>query len=139
MIDRDQTPQIRQPTVSPDGYIRLPFNHFSEMEFVHLTSDFDPDFLVELNIQAVPAITAGFSEWVSTTQPAISLGWGWFVHNRSRRLLVAPDVIRSNVMLIDVRGYDLGAAVTSSIFNTWLSIHDWQGDVGAVLRHPTSH
>lgn len=113
-------------TVSHDGYIRMSLKALTELPFTHLTSDLDSSILEDLKLQTVPAQQAGFSEWYCDTTPAISLGWSWFVHNRTKRLLPAPEAIRSNVMLIDARGYDLGKIATSFLFTTWLALHDWQ-------------
>jgi len=120
--------------MSPDGYIRVPLASLNAMSFIHLFSQSDDDFLRELRAQTVPACSAGFSEWKSETEPPISLGWGWFVHSQSRHLLLAPDGIRSNVMLIDTCGYDLGVMKTSHLFGMWLNDFDWQGTVGMSLR-----
>jgi len=119
--------------MSADGYIRLSLATLSNLPFTHLASEIDPDFLVELKTQTVAAYAAGFSEWISDTTPTISIGWGWFIHNRSRRLLLAPEAIRSNVMLIDSHGYDLGTATTSHLFRTWLAAYDWQRPVSNAL------
>lgn len=129
-----RTLEHRAPSLSPDGYIRLPLASLNRLPFVHLYSDSDPDFLDELRAQTVPARSAGFSEWKSDTSPAISVGWGWFIHSQNERMLLAPDGVRSNVMLIDAHGYDLGPAKTSSLFCTWLASFNWQGDVSLALR-----
>jgi hypothetical protein len=123
----------RAPLLSPDGYIRLPLASLNAMSFVHLFSQSDDEFLRELREQTVPACSAGFSEWKSDTEPPISLGWGWFVHCQSHDLLLAPDGVRSNVMLIDAHGYDLGAMKTSHLFGMWLNAFDWRGVVGSSL------
>ncbi|RJG07419.1 DUF4902 domain-containing protein [Noviherbaspirillum cavernae] len=120
--------------MSPDGYIRLPLASLNALSFVHLFSEGDDDFLQELRAQTVPACSAGFSEWKSDTSPPISLGWGWFIHSQSHRMLLAPDGIRSNVMLIDAHGYDLGPGKTSNLFCMWLNAFDWQGVVSMALR-----
>ena len=126
--------------VSPDGYIRLSFDRFRELTFTHLGSGCDPQFLAELVAQGIPASDAGFSEWISSGTPAISIGWGWFIlRSQSQRPLLAPDCVRSNVMLINARGYDLGTAATSNLFRTWLDIHGWQDEANAVLHHSMNH
>jgi hypothetical protein len=101
-----------------------------------LFSESDADFLQELKAQTIPASAAGFSEWKSDNDPAISLGWGWFIHSQSNRMLLAPDGVRGNVMLIDALGYDLGPRKTSSLFGTWLSVFEWQDTVSMALREP---
>lgn len=124
----------RAPALSPDGYIRMPLAGLNRLTFIHLYSDSDAEFLDELRAQTVPARSAGFSEWKSESQPSVSLGWGWFIHSPSERLMLAPDGVRSNVMLIDSHGYDLGPMKTSSLFCTWLATFNWQGDVSLALR-----
>lgn len=104
------------------------------MPFFHFFSESDTDFLLELRAQTIPASVAGFSEWVSDTSPAISIGWGWFVHNESRRILLAPDGVRSNTMLVDAAGYDLGPLKTSSLFCLWLEELEWQSSVNEALQ-----
>lgn len=119
---------------SADGYIRLPLSRLSAMQFEHLGSDADAGFLAELREQALPASNAGFSEWASDTTPAVSLGWGWYIHDTSNRMLPAPDPVRSNVMLTDLHGYDLGPVATAHLFSAWLAGYDWQADVSTALR-----
>lgn len=120
--------------MSPDGYIRLPLASLNALSFVHLYSESDEAFLEELKAQTIPARSAGFSEWKSTTAPAISLGWGWFIHSQREHMMLAPDGVRSNVMLIDAHGYDLGPIKTSNLFCTWLSTFEWQHIVGMAVR-----
>lgn len=119
--------------MSPDGYIRLRLASLSTLSFVHLFSESDTGFLQELQAQTVPACSAGFSEWVSDTNPAVSIGWGWFIHSDSERMMLAPDGVRSNVMLIDMQGYDLGPQKTASLFGAWLNTFDWQPVVSMAL------
>jgi len=128
---------MHTPTVSHDGYIRLSLKHLSELPFTHLNSDVDPEILEDLQMQTVPAAAAGYSEWTSITTPAISLGWSWFVHSRSGQLLLAPEAVRSNVMLVDARGYDLGQMATSFLFATWLATHEWKNVVSTAVDIPS--
>jgi hypothetical protein len=124
---------MHTPTVCHDGYIRLSLQALSEMPLMHLASDFDPCILSDLKLQTVPAQEAGYSEWSSLGTPTISIGWSWFVHDQTRRLLPAPETIRSNVMLVDTHGYDLGKVASSHLFNTWLNLYDWQQTVADAI------
>ncbi len=128
----------RAPILSPDGYIRLQFACLAGLHLVHLYSDSDPDFLQELKAQTVSARIAGFCEWQSKTEPAVSLGWGWFIHSQSDRMMLAPDPVRSNVMLIDAQGYDLGQRQTANLFYAWLGEFEWRSTVGGFLNHSFS-
>ncbi len=128
----------RPPTLSPDGYIRMQFACLAKLSLVHLYSDSDSDFLQELKVQTVSARIAGFCEWQSETEPAVSLGWGWFIHSQSDRMMLAPDPVRSNVMLIDAQGYDLGQRQTANLFYAWLGEFDWRNTVGGFLNSALS-
>lgn len=120
--------------MSPDGYVRLRLANLNLLPLVHLYSENDDEFLQELQAQTVPARAAGFSEWKSVSDPVISLGWSWFIHNHSERMMLAPDAVRSNVMLIDTFGYDLGPQKTSSLLFSWLGGFEWTKDVMMALR-----
>lgn len=124
--------------ISPDGYIRLRLSSLDTLPFVHLFSESDDGFLAELRSQTVPARCAGFSEWASETIPPVSIGWGWFIHCDSERIMLAPDGVRSNVMLVDMHGYDLGMEKTSRLFGAWLNAFEWQPVVSSVLNHHDS-
>lgn len=124
--------------MSSDGYVRTSLATLSALPFIHFASDSDLEFLTELKMQTVPALAAGFSEWISTTAPVVSLGWGWFIHSASKRLLLAPDIVRSNVMLVDARGYDLGQKLTSSLCWSWLTAYNWQEAVADAMHFPPS-
>ena len=135
----NNTPEIqislpRPPALSPDGYIRLRLTRLTALQFVHLASASDSSFRAELRAKTVPARAAGFCEWMSDSLPTVSVGWGWFIHNPSNRLLLAPDAVRSNVMLTDIDGYDLGPIVTSNLFGAWLTSYDWQNEVSLALQ-----
>lgn len=122
-------------TVSRDGYIRVASRGLDDITLVHLSSDPDSDFLDELRRRTVPAVAAGFSEWISSSVPVVSLGWGWFVHSHSGRLLLAPDGVRSNLMLTDTRGYDIGLPATSQMLSDWLVTYPWHQSVASALRY----
>ncbi len=120
--------------LSPDGYIRLPFSTFSSLPFVHLFTEQDDGLQDELLEQAILTESAGFSECITNTTPSISLGWAWYMHGESNCLLLAPEPVRSNVMIIDMHGYDVGPNVTSDLISHWLQFCDWQTMVRAALR-----
>lgn len=126
------------PFISPDGYIRLRLSSLDALPFVHLFSESDDGFLAELQSQTVPARCAGFSEWVSETIPPVSIGWGWFIHCDSERMMLAPDGVRSNVMLVDMHGYDLGMEKTARLFGAWLNAFEWQPVVSRALNDHAS-
>jgi Domain of unknown function (DUF4902) len=120
--------------ISRDGYIRIAFSDLTSLPFLHLCSEHDPDFCEELQAKAIPSRIAGFSECRSDTTPAISLGWGWYVHDAANCLMLAPEPVRSNVMLIDKYGYDLGNVATAGVLSAWFALFDWQGWLGHLIE-----
>lgn len=124
----------RTPRMSPDGYIRLPLGSLASLPFVHLFSHSDTEFLEDLRDTAIAVRAAGYSEWKSETRPDISLAWGWFIQEQSGQILLAPGGVRSNLMLIDTAGYDVGPIRTSSLLHAWVQTFEWQGTVKSALH-----
>lgn len=115
--------------VSLDGYVRLPFSDLSRLSFLHLCSENNEEFLQELRAKKIPARLAGFTEWKCDSMLPVSIGWAWFVHDCSDKVLLAPDPVRSNLMLRDAQGYDLGPRNTSEILAVWLHGFSWEDSV----------
>jgi hypothetical protein len=128
----------RKPAAATDSYLRLPIARFTDLEFDHLFSECDPLLLDELRLQGMSVFAAGISEWKSMGKPEISLGWSWYVESGGR-LMLAPEPVRTNLMLSDSHGYDMGQSITSDFLRTWLLTFPWQSAVVASvnLRFPT--
>ena len=124
-------PPGEQFVVSRDGYIRTVPTRIASLRFVHLASACDRTLLAELKANAVPAFAAGYTEWVSETAPTVSLGWDWYWDVISNRFLLATNDVRSNVMLVDAHGYDLGMNRTAQLICMWLTQLEWQAAVRA--------
>jgi len=120
--------------MSPDGYLRMRFVDLCGLTFVHLFSSYDETLLDALHTEGVCAATAGISEWKSETDPEVSLGWDWFVDSSSGRLLPVRKGVRSNLMLLDAKGYDLGPGATACLCAAWLGVFEWQPTVAGAVR-----
>ncbi len=59
-------------------------------------------------------------------------GWDWVVTASVGVLMLQAGSIRTNVMLVDAQGADLGEEATSQQFAAYLGTWDWQA---AVLEH----
>ncbi|HEX6706156.1 MAG TPA: DUF4902 domain-containing protein [Albitalea sp.] len=92
---------------SPDGYIRVSLDELLSLPIIHLMSGIDAD--EHLPTEACGRLTTicGYTEWVSETQPAITIGWDWCLapdaYTGRRRRIGAP---RTNVLLTDDSGAD---------------------------------
>jgi phasin family protein len=114
---------------SCDGYIRMSLKRLALLQFVHVASACDQTLLPELLLaDAVPAGAAGYTEWTSKTAPFVSLGWDWYCDDVFRHCLLINEV-RSNIMLVDSQGYDLGTRRSAHFIASWLGALEWQAAV----------
>jgi hypothetical protein len=84
---------------------------------VHLISGLDEDNPALLQEGATFAEITGYTEWVSTTSPAISIGWDWMLQSSQTGAVYYKRVSnpRSNLMLVDAQQRDLGPATTATL------------------------
>jgi hypothetical protein len=122
-----QEPQI---TLCEDGYVRLTHDTLLAIPLQHLLSGLDEDAPAGACEGASLAPISGYTEWVSTTTPAITLGWDWqldLAQGRPRYArLGAP---RTNVMLVDTHETDLGRAKTAMFLELAIDALPWQEEV----------
>ncbi|WP_414442812.1 DUF4902 domain-containing protein [Burkholderia sp. 22PA0106] len=122
---------ISQNRMPNDGYVRLPRHQLRVLSFAHRATELDRSLLDELNVGNIMARCAGITEWEcrSDTCRYITVGWDWFVDECGRTAL-ADDDVRSNVMLLDETGRDLGMRQTANAFRDVIERLDWQRVVG---------
>lgn len=129
-IERDKTPILPMITLSDDGYVRMTVAALRTTPLVHLLSGVDEDASDLPWEGASCRPISGYTEWVSVTTPVITLGWDWRVDVSTGRphyeRLGAP---RSNVMLIDGHGQDLGFARTAGLIEAFVDAFCWQEDL----------
>jgi hypothetical protein len=107
-------------------------NDLRSLELSHLDSKVDDSDVGEetsapLNARLADwANISGYTEWKSLSKPAISLGWDWVGALPSGVLEVLPSSLRTNLMLIDEDGSDLGASATGHRLEAWLHGLAWQ-------------
>lgn len=129
ILDVPDTPKL---VVSDDGYIRVLFEIFLSIPIKHLLSGLDEEeasssFLSE---GATLSAITGYTEWVSTTLPALSIGWDWQLKaSHGRPYCERLGEPRSNVMLIDVCCRDLGVAKTTLLLEKAIDKLAWQEQV----------
>lgn len=58
----------------------------------------------------------GFTEWATSRSPALSTGWDWeFIENNGIASLKRIGLPRSNIMIVDLSGTDIGFDVTETL------------------------
>jgi hypothetical protein len=122
---------------STDGYVRLSQARMRAISLVHLISglDVDPAGAHTGPVGATRAAIAGYTEWLSMTIPALSLGWDWALESTERewryQRIGEP---RSNVMLLDVHGRDLGPRSSAVALALLVDDFNWQATVASFVR-----
>lgn len=113
---------------SRDLYVRMRANEFHQLQLVHLYSE----VLVTPPFQP----SCGCTEWSGTYRDAtISLAWDW-VMNSDRALHISRSHgLRTNIMLVCDKGYDLGLEATSAICERFVERIPWGMAVLSSLRN----
>lgn len=124
--------------LSLDGYIRLTFESFQQVEMAHLFSGMDEDRPIATGIGASSHPITGYTEWVSHGTPAISIGWDWeLIGAQGKAQLIQTGTPGSNLMFVDQHGHDLGPAQTKLLMVAWLNTFNWQTKtLGAITAAP---
>lgn len=118
---------------SADGYIRMSLAELQSTALTHLLSNLDEMYQTIDRGPASPI--TGYSEWISSGTPAITLGWDWHLaltrETVELRLLETP---RSNVMLVNQHGADLGVEMTKRLLAGFIDALPWRGEVMQILN-----
>jgi hypothetical protein len=122
---------------SPDGYWRLGRPQLQGMRWVHLISglDAEPEGGLPGGLGAVLADISGYTEWLTSTAPALSLGWDW-------RLVGAAGGIqylrvgepRSNIMVLDPQRQDLGPVASALALALYVDAMPWEQTVARYVH-----
>lgn len=117
-------------SLSDDSYVRLTHGALLGVSLAHLISGVDDECPDSIGRGMDVSPIRGYTEWVSTLTPVLSVGWDWRMNGSSGRVrcerLATP---RSNVMLIDDQGRDLGAARTAELLGAVVDALGWQAEV----------
>lgn len=119
--------QASMVTLSQDGYVRITPEHFVQMKLVHLHSGVDQD-RPSVSAEGATLFTiTGYTEWVSVTRPAITVGWDWQMTARDGQVHLIPiGYSRSNLMFVDEQGNDCGSLATEAFLRSWVESCEWQ-------------
>ncbi len=122
-----------------DYYLRLQPEALTHLSLRHLESHVDleltrPPRPQEREGAWLTEDIGGYTEWVDADGAGYSLGWDWYVQAPAGGLAVRQHSIRTNIMLVDCVGGDLGRAQTEQVLLDWLQRWDWKEQVLAALR-----
>jgi hypothetical protein len=127
---------LTMPVLSSDGYVRLTIDHLTNIQLVHFFSAVDEEFPPQLSPHLLPTHATGYSEWISNSKPALSIGFDWHMNTHDRQMQCElVDTPRTNIMLVDDQDRDLGDATTRQWLVQHIATLHWQNDaLNAILQ-----
>ena len=113
--------------VSKDGYLRMTVSAFENIPLVHLLSGLDENNTDTDQLRTDVCGISGYTEWISSTTPTISIGWDWRLDvTQGRPRYVLEGFPRSNLMFQDAERRDLGPTRTATVLKVALDTISWQ-------------
>jgi Domain of unknown function (DUF4902) len=90
------------PANLDSGCVNLRLDTLLSIPLVHFVSGLDEEQRVDIKRDGEQTTISGYTEWVSTTPPIISLGWDWRLDTlRATPWCVRTSPPRSNIRLLD--------------------------------------
>ncbi|MDR2250132.1 DUF4902 domain-containing protein [Acinetobacter sp.] len=116
--------------ISTDGFIRMNENQLMNYPFQHVVSIIESTQIEESQI-----LYYGFTEWATLKTPALSTGWDWeFVEQNGFSTLKRIGLPRSNIMIVDVSGTDIGFDVTETLIERKIDTLFWEQFIYAQIN-----
>ena len=117
--------------VSPDGYVRMTWPCLMALPLVHFLSGLDDDPVRSELEGGMPSWISGYTEWLSTSRPVVTVGWDWRIELTVHGSCYVRDGgARSNLMLVDTTdGRDLGSKATAIGIGVWIDQSGWEAYV----------
>jgi Domain of unknown function (DUF4902) len=116
--------------VSQDGYVRCTHQQLLTAGLIHRISGLDEDPQQAPPDTVLSSGITGYTEWIDGASAVVTVGWDWKMSGAGSGVsLTRTSEPRSNVMLIDANGTDLGPAGTTMTLAQLLGRFDWQSVV----------
>ncbi|MBJ9704954.1 DUF4902 domain-containing protein [Acinetobacter calcoaceticus] len=117
-------------SISTDGFIRMNENQLMNYPLQHLISTVESTQIEDSQI-----LYYGFTEWATSLTPALSTGWDWeFVEQNGIASLKRIGLPRSNIMIVDVSGADIGFDVTETLIEKKIDTLFWEQFIYAQIN-----
>ena len=117
-------------SISTDGFIRMSENQLMNYPLQHLISTVESTQIEDSQI-----LYYGFTEWATSLTPALSTGWDWeFVEQNGIASLKRIGLPRSNIMIVDVSGTDIGCDVTKTLIEKKIDTLFWEQFIYAQIN-----
>ncbi|USP40391.1 DUF4902 domain-containing protein [Acinetobacter sp. XS-4] len=117
-------------SISTDGFIRMNENQLMNYPLQHLIS-----IVESTQIEDSQILYYGFTEWATSLTPALSTGWDWeFVEQNGIASLKRIGLPRSNIMIVDVSGTDIGFDITETLIEKKIDTLFWEQFIYAQIN-----
>lgn len=117
-------------SISADGFIRMNENQLMNYPLQHLIS-----IVESTKIEDSQILYYGFTEWVTSLTPALSTGWDWeFIEYNGITSIKRIGLPRSNIMIVDVSGTDIGFEVTETLIEKKIDTLFWEQFIYAQIN-----
>jgi len=117
-------------SISTDGFIRMNENQLMNYPLQHLISTVESTQIEDSQI-----LYYGFTEWATSRSPALSTGWDWeFVEQDGIASLKRIGLPRSNIMIVDLSGTDIGFDVTETLIEKKIDSLFWEQFIYAQIN-----
>lgn len=116
-----------------DTFVRLPVADLAGIAPWHLQSGVDDG---PAEGSASHGTLSGFTEWAAGSQRVLSMGWDWTFDRESRRLTAHWNTLRTNIMVINDGGSDLGREGTRTCIANLMSNVGWESVTASALGLP---
>jgi len=117
-------------SISTDGFIRMNEDQLMTYPLQHVVSIIESTQIEESQI-----VYRGFTEWATLKTPALSTGWDWeFIEQNGFATLKRIGLPRSNIMIVDVSGTDIGFDVTETLIKRKIDTLFWEHFIYAQIN-----
>lgn len=102
---------------------------FENIPMVHLLSGLDGEKNDSNQSQTNACGISGYTEWVSSTTPVVTIGWDWRLEiAKGTARYVLEGFPRSNLMFLDAERRDLGPIRTAAMLKASVEAIGWQAE-----------
>jgi hypothetical protein len=123
---------------SHDYLLRVSPRELDAIVFAHLCTVQDPSVLQDTAWEHRGPLRAGYTEWHGTMNgTAISLAWDWVELSDGALHPVTAVAPRSNLRLLDGKGYDLAPAAECEALWARIAAIAWRDEAVCGLAHMT--
>ena len=125
----DRTVLTAPLTMTPTGQIYVRADDLHLVRLTHLMSALDEWTPSISATAAIASELTGYTEWLSTAEPTVTIGWDWqLVTNGTQLTLIRVSPPRTNLIIQDSTGKHIGQQSEDLILGKWVDEIDWQNN-----------